>query len=191
MSLSRFRLTITLGTLFAACASAEARAAPPAASPSEGAGISPDTVPQASPVRWQAPFAVESSGELAPREPRPPVVRLERDPTRRAAARPAVDTAATASARPDTTAAAAARRAAARVAAGSRPAARDTAAAKPPKRESAGVAREPRTHTVGRGDTLLGIARKYGVTPERIRAANRLKSDQVNLGQKLVIPRPE
>jgi LysM repeat protein len=48
-----------------------------------------------------------------------------------------------------------------------------------------------RSHTVSAGDSLWGIARRYGVTMERIRAANRLPDDQVRLGQTLIIPPPE
>jgi LysM repeat protein len=48
-----------------------------------------------------------------------------------------------------------------------------------------------RSHTVGPGDSLWGIARRYGVTMERIRAANRLSDDQVRLGQTLIIPPAE
>jgi LysM repeat protein len=47
-----------------------------------------------------------------------------------------------------------------------------------------------RTHTVVQGETLWGIARRYGVSPERIRAANQLQDDQVRIGQTLVIPDP-
>jgi LysM repeat protein len=45
-----------------------------------------------------------------------------------------------------------------------------------------------RTHLVGTGDTLYGIARRYGVSPQAIREANRMESDNVRLGQTLVIP---
>lgn len=55
---------------------------------------------------------------------------------------------------------------------------------------AAAPAKEPeaRTHVVVQGDTLYGIARRYGVRPEEIRAANRMESDVVRIGQKLVIP---
>lgn len=43
-------------------------------------------------------------------------------------------------------------------------------------------------HTVVEGDSLWGIARRYGVEMERIRAANDLSSDRVKIGQVLVIP---
>ncbi len=52
-------------------------------------------------------------------------------------------------------------------------------------------ARGQRTHTVAGGDSLWGIARRYGVTVEQIRAANRLPGDRVRIGQTLVIPSTE
>lgn len=45
-----------------------------------------------------------------------------------------------------------------------------------------------RTHTVERGETLFGLARRYGVPADSIRRANRLETDQVRIGQTLVIP---
>jgi LysM repeat protein len=44
------------------------------------------------------------------------------------------------------------------------------------------------THTVVRGDTLSGIARKYGVTTAAIKQANGMTSDTVVLGKQLAIP---
>jgi LysM repeat protein len=41
---------------------------------------------------------------------------------------------------------------------------------------------------VARGETLFGIARRYGVPAARIREANGMSGDQVNAGQTLVIP---
>lgn len=43
-------------------------------------------------------------------------------------------------------------------------------------------------HVVKRGDTLSGVAQRYRVNLEAIRAANKLKSDQVRVGQVLSIP---
>lgn len=63
------------------------------------------------------------------------------------------------------------------------PAPADTAPAAAPTTRPAA-----RTHVVARGDTLFGIARKYGVSAEQIRRANRMESDVVKLGQTLVIP---
>jgi len=45
-----------------------------------------------------------------------------------------------------------------------------------------------RVHTVGRGDTLWGLSRKYGKSVSAIKAANGLKSDTIKLGQKIRIP---
>jgi LysM repeat protein len=45
------------------------------------------------------------------------------------------------------------------------------------------------THTVKAGDTLSGLARKYGSSVARIKSANGLKSDMIRNGQKLTIPR--
>ena len=47
-----------------------------------------------------------------------------------------------------------------------------------------------RYYKVKRGDTLIGIARKYrGVTVNEIKRANGLKSSKIKPGQRLVIPR--
>ncbi len=43
-------------------------------------------------------------------------------------------------------------------------------------------------HTVKKGETLSDIAGRYGVSPDALRKANRLKSNNVSVGQKLVIP---
>ena len=47
----------------------------------------------------------------------------------------------------------------------------------------------PGTHRVAAGESLWGIARRYDVTVERLRQANRLSGDTVRVGQLLVIPR--
>lgn len=52
-------------------------------------------------------------------------------------------------------------------------------------------ATQVRTHTVVRGDTLFGIARRYDVSPEALRTANRMTDDVVRLGQTLTIPPEE
>jgi LysM repeat protein len=49
-------------------------------------------------------------------------------------------------------------------------------------------AAQQRTHRVASGETLWSIARRYGVTTDQIRAANRLTGDTVRIGQTLVIP---
>ena len=45
-------------------------------------------------------------------------------------------------------------------------------------------------HTVQAGETLLGIAAKYGVTVEDIQAANSLSGTQIRAGGELLIPVP-
>lgn len=46
-----------------------------------------------------------------------------------------------------------------------------------------------REHTVGDGETLWGIARRYETTVESLRRANNLdEDDQIQPGQKLRIP---
>lgn len=48
-----------------------------------------------------------------------------------------------------------------------------------------------RTHTVAAGETLFGLARRYGVTVQAIRDANDLgEFETIRTGQTLVIPRP-
>ncbi len=46
-----------------------------------------------------------------------------------------------------------------------------------------------RKHKVQRGEFLGKIARKYGVSVDSLRRANNLKSDQLAVGQTLIIPR--
>jgi LysM repeat protein len=45
-----------------------------------------------------------------------------------------------------------------------------------------------RTHRVEAGESLWGIARKYGVSAASIRRANKLDGDRVRTGDTLVIP---
>ena len=45
-----------------------------------------------------------------------------------------------------------------------------------------------RTYVVQRGDTLNGIAQKFGTTVQAIKSANGLTSDTINIGQVLIIP---
>jgi membrane-bound lytic murein transglycosylase D len=66
------------------------------------------------------------------------------------------------------------------------------AASRTPNRTGSRPARPAaRTHTVAPGETLFGIARRYGVTRQDIIDANELESDQVRTGQRLTIPPPD
>lgn len=50
----------------------------------------------------------------------------------------------------------------------------------------------PSTHLVVSGDTLLAIARDYGVSLDAVRQANNLYTDLIYVGQELIIPaRPQ
>ncbi len=55
---------------------------------------------------------------------------------------------------------------------------------------SASHAAGAKVHTVVKGDTLWGLAKKYGVTADAIKAANHMTKDTVVLGSKLNIPAP-
>lgn len=50
------------------------------------------------------------------------------------------------------------------------------------------VAKTPTRHKVVRGDSLTAIAAHYGVSPQAIQQANKMKSQNVMLGQTLKIP---
>lgn len=50
------------------------------------------------------------------------------------------------------------------------------------------AASRPSRHKVVRGDSLTGIAARYGVSPKAIMQANNMKSSNVMLGQNLKIP---
>jgi membrane-bound lytic murein transglycosylase D len=45
-----------------------------------------------------------------------------------------------------------------------------------------------RTHTVKKGDTLLGLARKYSTSVAALRALNSLKGNHLQIGNHLRIP---
>jgi LysM repeat protein len=45
-----------------------------------------------------------------------------------------------------------------------------------------------KVHTVGRGDTLWGLSKQYGVSVASIKSANGLTRDTIVLGAKLKIP---
>ncbi|HYW12675.1 MAG TPA: LysM peptidoglycan-binding domain-containing protein [Longimicrobium sp.] len=57
-----------------------------------------------------------------------------------------------------------------------------------PRTGSQGSSAARRSHTVAAGETLFGIARRYGVTVDAIRQANELEGDALRTGQRLVIP---
>lgn len=58
----------------------------------------------------------------------------------------------------------------------------------PPSTAAPSQATASTSHTVVRGDTLGGIARRYGTSASAIKQANGMTSDTVVLGKKLVIP---
>jgi LysM repeat protein len=60
------------------------------------------------------------------------------------------------------------------------------AAGSPPSRPPPGT----RTHVVEAGETLFGIARRHGVTVADLRRLNALETDQVRVGQRLLVPPP-
>ncbi|MCM8788375.1 MAG: LysM peptidoglycan-binding domain-containing protein [Candidatus Omnitrophica bacterium] len=43
-------------------------------------------------------------------------------------------------------------------------------------------------HIVKKGETISGIAKRYNITNQELRAINKLKSDTITIGQKLIIP---
>ena len=51
-----------------------------------------------------------------------------------------------------------------------------------------GGSRQQVSHVISRGDTLSEIAERYDVSMSALRAANKLSSDRVKIGQKLRIP---
>lgn len=57
-----------------------------------------------------------------------------------------------------------------------------------PKKTSSGGGGGGTTVTVKSSDTLYGLARKYGTTVDKIKAANGLKGDSIRDGAKLRIP---
>ena len=59
------------------------------------------------------------------------------------------------------------------------------AAAAPVAAEASG----PLTYRVRRGDTLFRIARQFDTTVDAIKRLNRLRSDSINIGDRLTVPR--
>lgn len=53
--------------------------------------------------------------------------------------------------------------------------------------EAPATASRRSVHVVRKGDTLLSVAQRHGVTPAQLKAQNHLKSNQLTLGQKLAI----
>ena len=74
---------------------------------------------------------------------------------------------------------------------------RETAGARvaPPQAVAAGSGRRaearavaPQVHRVQQGDTLFNISQRFNVSMQVLRELNHLKSDEVKLGQKLLVP---
>lgn len=59
---------------------------------------------------------------------------------------------------------------------------------KPEVKKETNTASSSDLHVVVKGDTLTALSRKYGPSVADIKAANGLKSDVLNIGQKIVIP---
>lgn len=68
------------------------------------------------------------------------------------------------------------------------PAAYEDVATTPAVTEPAYTPPTPKVHTVGRGDTLWGLSKQYGVPVASIKSANNLTRDTIVLGSKLTIP---
>jgi len=64
-------------------------------------------------------------------------------------------------------------------------------ASKPAERSEAKAATARRTHTVKRGETLFSIAQRYDMSLAEIKQLNKLRSDQVTSGSKLLVTTPE
>ncbi len=45
-------------------------------------------------------------------------------------------------------------------------------------------------YVVQKGDTLYSLGRRFGVSVEMIKSANNLTSDDIKVGQELIIPKP-
>jgi LysM repeat protein len=75
------------------------------------------------------------------------------------------------------------------IASTSRPPAPKPAAKPKPKPKPVKVKPKTRRITVQKGDTLYGLARRYGSSVAKIKSVNGLKSDLIKPGQRLTIPR--
>ncbi len=51
----------------------------------------------------------------------------------------------------------------------------------------AAIATDAKIHTVGKGETLFSISRKYGLKVDQLKTLNKLTSNALALGQKLII----
>lgn len=60
---------------------------------------------------------------------------------------------------------------------------------KPIARKITPKTKSPVIHTVKKGDTLYGLARKYGATVSAIQKANGIKGSNIGIGKRLTIPR--
>jgi LysM repeat protein len=63
----------------------------------------------------------------------------------------------------------------------------EPATASASRKSSSGSASGSRTHVVRRGETLGGIAKKYGVSVKQLRSWNGLRGDQLRKGQRLSV----
>lgn len=70
---------------------------------------------------------------------------------------------------------------------------RQTLVIPPPKPKTAALEEsyDGQIHVVKRGDTLIGLSEKYGVTVKALRDANSLRTDVIKVDQKLKIPPPQ
>ena len=142
---------------------------------------------------WRTPFAVQHRGDRPQRQQRPRVVQVEAAPDTVviAAAPPPAEEPPVAQppveqpARP-------APRQTNPPAATPRPATTATPRPAQPARATPTTPARTRTstltHLVVKGDTLFSIARRYGISVDRIKAANNLEDDTIKLGQTLTIP---
>lgn len=56
------------------------------------------------------------------------------------------------------------------------------------KKSTANASSKASYHKVRKGETLSTIARKYGTTVKKLKSANNIKGDNIQVGQKLTIP---